>query len=76
MIAPGWLAPMSIGTPTMRMCLGPCGRAVRSEEVELAEVIMAAVPDYKEGGAGLGAGSVVLLKKLMVAPAHSKCRAR
>jgi hypothetical protein len=44
--------------------------------VELAEVIMAAVPDYKEGDAGLGAGSVVLLKKLMVAPAHSKCRAR
>ena len=67
---------MSIGTPTMRMYLGPCGRAVRSEEVERAEVIIAAVPDYKVGDAGLGAGSVVLLKKLMVAPAHSKCRAR
>jgi 3-Oxoacyl-[acyl-carrier-protein (ACP)] synthase III C terminal len=52
MMAPGWLAPTSIGTPTMRIGLAPLGRAIRPGAVARTVVIMKADSSSQPGAPG------------------------
>src|SRR4051812_33565951 len=49
---PGWLAPTSVGMPTIRIGFAPLGRAVQSGAVERADVIMELGSSSQPGAPG------------------------